>query len=165
MTVSVRTATTFDAQNLYRMIYELATYEKETSSVKVTERDLENQLRQDNPPFGCLIAESGGVMCGFALYFYAYSTWEGSRTLYLEDLYVTPTFRGEGVGLALMRSLARVAADGDCKRFEWSVLNWNELAINFYQQLGAKPLSEWTRYRMDANAIGQLAESDSRKSA
>lgn len=165
MTVSIRAATAFDAQNLYRMIYELAAYEMEERSVKVTESELENQLRQPLPPFGCLIAESNGLVCGFALYFYGYSTWEGTRTLYLEDLYVNPQFRGEGAGFALMQSLAQVADEQNCKRFEWSVLNWNEPAINFYRQIGAAPMQDWTRYRMDTNGITRLLETNSKKTA
>jgi GNAT superfamily N-acetyltransferase len=165
MTVSIRAATAFDAQNLYRMIYELAAYEREEQSVKVTESELERQLRQPVPPFGCLIAESNGVVCGFALYFYGYSTWEGTRTLYLEDLYVNPQFRGEGAGFALMRSLAQLADEQKCKRFEWSVLDWNEPAINFYRQIGAEPMQDWTRYRMDTLGITRLLESNSKKTA
>lgn len=165
MSISIRAATPFDAQNLYRMIRELAIYEKEEASVKVTEADLEQQLRQPRPPFGCFIAESDGEACGFALYFYAYSTWEGTQTLYLEDLYVNPDYRGGGIGIALMQRLARLALEQECKRFEWSVLNWNESAINFYEQLGAAPLSEWTRYRMDSNAIASLNDSLAQKTA
>ncbi|HEY9685020.1 MAG TPA: GNAT family N-acetyltransferase [Drouetiella sp.] len=163
MTISIREATAFDAQNLHRMICELAAYEKEEHSVKVTELELENQLRLQSPPFGCLIAESDGVICGFALYFYGYSTWEGSRTLYLEDLYVNPEYRGEGAGLALMRSLAQLADEQKCKRFEWSVLNWNEPAIKFYKQIGAEPMRDWTRYRMDSNAMTQLMGANTTK--
>jgi GNAT superfamily N-acetyltransferase len=147
------------------MIYELAAYEREEQSVKVTESELERQLRQPVPPFGCLIAESNGVVCGFALYFYGYSTWEGTRTLYLEDLYVNPQFRGEGAGFALMRSLAQLADEQKCKRFEWSVLDWNEPAINFYRQIGAEPMQDWTRYRMDTLGITRLLESNSKKTA
>ncbi|HEY9778426.1 MAG TPA: GNAT family N-acetyltransferase [Planktothrix sp.] len=157
MNVSIRPATAGDAQDLHTMIVELARYERAESAVKVTLEDLSSQLSSPNPPFACAIAEVDHEVAGFALYFYAYSTWEGTRTLYLEDLYVRDAFRNAGAGLALMQFLTGVAREQECNRFEWSVLDWNEQAIKFYHKLGAKPLSGWTRYRMDATAIGQFA--------
>ena len=156
MAISIRRAVTADAGQLHRMITELARYEREESSVKVTAEDLRRQLSDVNPPFDCAVAEIDGEAAGFALYFYSYSTWEGTRTLYLEDLYVCPAFRGAGVGAELMLFLAQTAQQEECRRFEWSVLDWNQPAIGFYQNLGARPLSGWTRYRMDATAIEQL---------
>jgi GNAT superfamily N-acetyltransferase len=153
MAISIRLAEAEDADQLHGMIKDLARYEREEHSVKVTAADLRQQLSDANPPFECAIAEIDGKAAGFALYFYAYSTWEGTRTLYLEDLYVSPEFRGAGVGVALMVFLAQTAHQGNCRRFEWSVLDWNESAVGFYQNLGAKPLIGWTRYRMDAQAI------------
>ncbi len=87
------------------------------------------------------------------MYFYAYSTWEGRQTLYLEDLYVSPDYRGTGAGATLMSHLALVANQKNCARFEWSVLDWNELAIRFYDRIGAKPVAGWTRYRVDPKRI------------
>ena len=162
MTVSIRPATREDAGKLYQMIYELACYERAEHSVKVTIDDLSLQLSQSEPPFECIIAEIDRKPSGFALYFYAYSTWEGARTLYLEDLYVKQEFRGAGVGIALMRYLARVAHEKGCKRLEWSVLDWNEVAIDFYQKIGAKPVNGWERYRLDADTIGTLLSSQER---
>jgi GNAT superfamily N-acetyltransferase len=162
MSASIRKATREDAHNLYQMIYDLACYEKEPDSVKVTIDDLARQLNQTNPPFECLIAEVDGKPVGFALYFYAYSTWEGSRTLYLEDLYVSPESRGAGAGMALMKYLADIANASGCKRFEWSVLDWNETAIDFYRKLGAKPVDGWSRYRLDGEAIKSLLGNEKR---
>lgn len=156
MSIELRQATAGDASVIHQMICELASYEREASSVRVTLSDLQRQLAMENPPFRCLIAETKNGACGFALYFYAYSTWEGTRTLYLEDLFVRPQFRGEKVGLALMRRLAQIAQQENCGRFEWSVLDWNEPAVNFYERLGAQPMSGWTRYRMDAQNIASL---------
>lgn len=156
MSFSIRSAESRDAEALFSMIVELASYEEEAHSVKVTANDLLQQLNCSNPPFACIIAENDGQPCGFALYFYAYSTWEGTRTLYLEDLYVRPQFRGAKAGIALMAHLAQIAREQNCQRFEWSVLNWNQPAINFYESLGARPLTEWTRYRMDADAIQSM---------
>lgn len=156
MAVSIRVATPADSNLLYRMIRELACYENEERSVKVTAADLYKQLNQPSPPFECAIAELDGSPCGFALYFYAYSTWEGTRTLYLEDLYVSPEFRGSGAGAALMMFLAQTAREQQCRRFEWSVLDWNQSAIDFYERLGATPINGWTRYRLDAARIEEL---------
>ena len=153
MAISIRQATSADAQLLFDLITELARYEKEEHSVRVTASDLRHQMQQDNPPFECAIAEADGKPAGFALYFYAYSTWEGKQTLYLEDLYVSPQHRGTGAGASLMSHLAAVASEKNCARFEWSVLDWNELAINFYNRIGAKPVAGWTRYRVDPKRI------------
>jgi GNAT superfamily N-acetyltransferase len=147
------------------MICDLARYENEERSVKVTVEDLRRQLNQLDRPFECAIADLNGNPCGFALYFYGYSTWEGTRTLYLEDLYVCPEFRGAGVGAVLMLSLAQTAHENKCRRFEWSVLNWNQSAIDFYRRLGAKPMSGWTRYRLDAANIEALLDQNPRAAA
>lgn len=157
MTVLIRQATAADADEIYAMIRELARYEKEENSVVVTAADLRRQLSQENPPFVCCIAEMDGKPCGFAVYSFAYSTWEGTRTLSLEDLYVRAEFRGTGAGVALMSFLAHTAHQHQCRRFEWSVLDWNQSAINFYERLGAKPMTGWTRYRMDADSIAALS--------
>ena len=153
MAVSIRQATSDDAQLLFELITELARYENEEHSVKVTVSELRHQMQQANPPFECAIAESDGTPVGFALYFFAYSTWEGKQTLYLEDLYVSPKHRGTGAGAKLMSHLALVANQNSCARFEWSVLDWNELAIGFYDRIGAKPVAGWTRYRVDPKCI------------
>ena len=95
---------------------------------------------------------------GFAVFFYNYSTWLGKRGVYLEDLYVTPKARGKGAGRHLLQYLAHHAVTEGCGRFEWSVLDWNQPAIDFYQQLGAKPMSEWIGYRLEGDALQALAE-------
>ncbi len=153
MAISIRRATADDAQLLFDLITELARYEREEASLKVTAPDLQDQMQQDKPPFECAIAELDGKPVGFALYFFAYSTWEGKPTLYLEDLYVCRQFRGTGLGASLMSHLAQVARERNCARFEWSVLDWNEKAIGFYNRLGAKPVSGWMRYRIDPDLI------------
>lgn len=153
MSITMRDATAKDAQLLVDLITELARYEREGHSVKVTALDLQRQMSQENPPFQCVIAEVNGRAAGFALYFYAYSTWEGKQTLYLEDLYVSPQFRGTGAGAKLMAYLADVATQKNCARFEWSVLDWNQQAIGFYNRLGARPIAGWTRYRLDPKQI------------
>jgi GNAT superfamily N-acetyltransferase len=111
------------------------------------------------PACHAAIAELDGTPVGFALWFFNFSTWEGRRGLYLEDLYVDPAARGHGAGLALIRHCARIAVAEGCGRFEWSVLDWNEPAIRFYRALGARPLDEWTIQRLDGEALSALASS------
>ena len=155
--LTIRQAVTADADLIHLLISELACYEKEETSVKVSASDLATQMSSVQCPFECFIAEVDGAAAGFALYFYTYSTWEGTETLYLEDLFVRPQFRGERVGLALMRALASRAEQRNCARFEWSVLDWNQLAINFYDRIGAAPVDGWTRYRMSGESLRTLA--------
>jgi GNAT superfamily N-acetyltransferase len=154
--MNVRSATAHDASLLHQLITELARYEESESCVKVTAADLHRQLSSQEPPFHCLIAEVDGSAAGFALYFFAYSTWEGASTIYLEDLYVREEFRGARIGAALMESLASIAEQNGCLRFEWSVLDWNQPAINFYRKIGAQPLAGWTRYRLDGENLSRL---------
>lgn len=105
-----------------------------------------------------VLAEADGAVAGFALFFTSFSTWTGRAGLYLEDLFVLPAARGRGIGRALLRHLAREAVRLGCARLEWSVLDWNRPAIDFYQSLGAVPLDEWTRYRLKGEALAALAE-------
>lgn len=101
---------------------------------------------------------SEGRPIGYAVYFYSYSTWLGRNGIYLEDLYVTPEYRGVGAGRRLLRELAREAVANDCGRLEWSVLDWNQPAIDFYRSIGALPQDEWVRYRLDGEALRKMAE-------
>ena len=104
-----------------------------------------------------LICSVGGEPAGFAVYFFNYSTWQGRKGLYLEDLYVTPAHRGSGAGKALLQHLARIAVAEGCGRFEWSVLDWNEPALQFYRSIGASPLTEWVRHRLAGAALLEFA--------
>jgi GNAT superfamily N-acetyltransferase len=104
-----------------------------------------------------VMAEWEGTPAGFALYFYNFSTFKGRPGLYLEDLFVRPAFRRKGIARSLFRWLARKAVAEECGRFEWSVLDWNENAIAFYRDLGAKPLDEWTVQRLDGETLHRLA--------
>jgi len=146
-----------DAPTLLRFIRELAEYEREPDAVEVDAPTLRAQLAEPAPPFECVLAELDGAPVGFALFFHNYSTWRGKRGVYLEDLWVTPSARQRGVGRALLARLAAIAVERDCARFEWSVLDWNELAIGFYRQLGARPNEGWTTWRVDGEALAALA--------
>jgi len=157
--MKLRFAEPDDAPTLLRFIGELAEYEREPDAVEVDAATLRVQMAEPTPPFECVIAEVDGSPVGFALFFHNYSTWRGKRGLYLEDLWVTPTARQQGVGRALLARLAAIAVERDCARFEWSVLDWNELAITFYRGLGARPNDGWTTWRMDGEALAALATS------
>ncbi len=106
-----------------------------------------------------LICEEGGQAIGYAVYFYNYSTWLGKKGLYLEDLYIAPERRGSGAGKGMLKHMAQLAVVEGCGRFEWSVLDWNEPAIGFYQSIGAKPQDEWIIYRLSGEALHSFAES------
>lgn len=144
---------------ILRFVRELAEYEREPQAVVATEAMLHASLfgRASHPECEALIGEVDGAAQGFALYFMNYSTWKGRAGVYLEDLYVTPAARGRGLGKALLVALARIAMQRQCVRMEWSVLDWNTPAIEFYAALGARPMSEWTVHRMDEAAIARLA--------
>jgi GNAT superfamily N-acetyltransferase len=108
-----------------------------------------------------LIGEIDGEPQGFALFFHNFSTFEGRPGIYLEDLFVRPEARGSGLGKALLQRLATLAVERDCARLEWAVLDWNDPAIDFYKNLGARPMDEWTIFRVDGAALGALAEAGS----
>lgn len=159
MTLTIRPAIEPDAATILRFVRELAEYEREPDAVKATEEMLGQALFGPDPAAEALIAEADGVAVGFALFFHNFSTWTGRRGVYLEDLYVTPDARGSGAGKALLAALAKLAVERGCARFEWAVLDWNEPAIGFYQSLGAKPMDEWTVFRLDGDALAKLAAS------
>lgn len=155
--VEIRFADVDDAATILRLVRELAAYEREPDAVLLTLPVLRQQLESAAPPFQCFLAEQGGEPVGFALFFASYSTWRGRAGIYLEDLYVTPEARGLGIGKALLRRLAALAIERDCARVEWSVLDWNTPAIDFYRSLGATPRDEWTVFRLTGEALVELA--------
>lgn len=156
----IRRATREDVPTLLNLVRRLAQYERLEHEVTATEELFTRHGFGDTPRFEALVAElppADPAAVGFALYFFTFSTFTGKPTLYLEDIFVLPEFRGQGIGKALLRQLARIALAADCARMEWAVLNWNESAIRFYRSLGARPLEEWTTFRMTRNAIEKLA--------
>lgn len=157
MTIRIRSAGPADAELIHRFVVELATYEREPDAVVATPESFRSQLSEPRPPFECLIAELDGEPVGFALFFHNYSTWRGRAGMYLEDLYVTPERRQHGVGRALLRAVARIAEQRGCPRFEWAVLDWNLPAIRFYKSLRARPMTEWTIFRLEGDALARLA--------
>ncbi|QVM93270.1 GNAT family N-acetyltransferase [Pseudomonas entomophila] len=158
MSLTIRPAVRGDAQQILAFITELADYERARHEVVATLADIERSLFDEGSTVRSLMCERDGQAIGFAVYFYSYSTWLGRNGIYLEDLYVTPEQRGDGAGRKLLRHIAREALANNCGRLEWSVLDWNEPAIGFYQSLGAQPQDEWVRYRLDGERLRQFAE-------
>jgi GNAT superfamily N-acetyltransferase len=158
MTVTIRPAGPRDAGLILGFIRALAEYERMLDDVVATEADIAGALFGPAPRAFCDIAEAGGAAVGFALWFYSFSTFEGRFGLYLEDLFVTPEARGTGAGLALMRRLAQRCRDEGLARLEWQVLDWNALAIDFYDRLGAEVKSEWMTRSLFGKALASLAD-------
>ena len=146
-----------DVALIIAFIRELAEYEQLSHEMVADETGLAAQLFGERPRAEVLIAEIDGASAGFALFFHNFSTFLGKPGLYLEDLFVRPTFRGHGLGKRLMVRLAQIAVERDCGRFEWSVLDWNTPAIDFYRSLGAVGMDEWTVQRVKGEALRALA--------
>ncbi|MFD7889413.1 GNAT family N-acetyltransferase [Streptomyces albidoflavus] len=154
----IRTARPADVPAVHAMIRDLASYEKALDEVHLTEEQLRAALFGPHPAAFAHLAEDDttGEPVGFALWFLNFSTWRGVHGIYLEDLYVRPEARGGGHGKALLRELARTCVERGYQRLEWSVLNWNEPSIRFYESLGARPQDEWTVYRLTDGALAEL---------
>ena len=142
---------------ILRFIKELAEYEKLAHEVVATEEGLRASFFGPRPAAEAVIAYAGDEPVGFAIYFQTFSTFLGRPGIYLEDLFVTPAWRGHGFGRRLLAHVARVAVDRGYARMEWSVLNWNELALGVYRKIGARPMTEWTVQRLTGAALRDLA--------
>jgi GNAT superfamily N-acetyltransferase len=157
VTTTVRPAKRSDVPRIFRFICDLAEYERLRHEVRADAAGLAARLFGERPYAEVLIAEIDGAPVGFALFFHNFSTFEGKPGVYLEDLYVDPAVRGRGAGKALLKRLAGIAVERDCGRLEWAVLDWNQPAIGFYKRLGARPMNDWTVYRLDGDALTALA--------
>lgn len=156
---SIRKATPDDAKTLVDLILELAAYEKLLDEAEPSVDLLQEHLSEEALT-GCeaLIAETDqGNAVGFALFFHNYSTFQTNAGLYLEDLFVRPTFRGEGIGFALLQRVAQIAEKRGCRRIDWAVLDWNKEAVEFYREIGAEALDDWTTMRLGEEEIEELA--------
>lgn len=156
--ISVRAAELADAGLILDFIIELAVYEKARQEVVTSVTEIESSLFGPHAKAKALLCMHDGIAVGYAVYFYNYSTWLGKNGIYLEDVYVTPAARGKGCGKALLKHIARIAVEEKCGRFEWSVLDWNKPAIDFYEALGARPQSEWSIYRLTGDALMKLSK-------
>ncbi|WP_328362294.1 GNAT family N-acetyltransferase [Streptomyces sp. NBC_00445] len=154
----IRPAAPADIPVIHTLIRELAEYEKAPHEARATEQQLHDALFGDHPAAHAHIAadDTTGEPVGFALWFLNFSTWRGVHGIYLEDLYVRPSARGAGHGKALLTELAHLCVTRGYGRLEWSVLDWNRPAINFYESLGARPQDEWTVYRLTDEALTKL---------
>ncbi len=157
---SIKFAEPKDAGVIFDFVNKLAEYENLTHEIKADEEQIRKTLFSENSNAECLIGYEGDKPVAFALFFHNYSTFLGKYGLYLEDLFVLPEKRGKGYGKMLLKKLAQIALERDCGRFEWMVLDWNEPAIKFYKALGAKPMDEWTTFRISGDELKKLAEVD-----
>jgi len=155
--LTIRAATPADRDLVFAFIRDLAEYEKLLDDVVATPDDVARALFAPHPRVFCDLAEWDGAPAGFALWFYNFSTFRGRHGIYLEDLFVKPTFRGKGIGKALLAHLAKRAVAEGCARVEWWVLDWNEPSIKFYESLGAIPMEEWTVFRLTGEPLKRLA--------
>ncbi len=159
MSINIREAQPDDAGLILRFVKELADFEKLLDQVTADETAIKQALFSKQPIAYALIAELNDKAVGFALYFFNYSTFLGKKGIYLEDLYVTPLARGNKVGKALLKTLAQIAIEKNCGRFEWCVLDWNQPAIDFYRSIGAVGMNEWKLQRLDGEALSKFASS------
>jgi GNAT superfamily N-acetyltransferase len=157
VSISLRSATRDDVPVIAELIRGLARFEKLEHEVVMTEELLAAGLFGDRPYAEVVLAEDAGRPVGFALFFHNFSTFLGRPGIYLEDLFVLPERRGQGIGRMLLAHLARLAVERGCGRLEWAVLDWNKEAIKFYERLGARPNSDWTVYRLAGEALSGLA--------
>jgi GNAT superfamily N-acetyltransferase len=153
----IRPATRADVPVLLELIGDLAAYERARSEVEIDEEMLTRALFGPEPSAFARVGTLDGAVVGMALYYRSFSTWTGRPGIYLEDLYVQPEHRGSGIGKALLASLARLAVEEGWARLEWSVLDWNTPAIDFYRSIGAVATDEWTRYRLSGSALTDFA--------
>jgi len=145
---------------LLELIRELAAFEKLEHELQSTVPILENSFFGPQPAAGAFLARCDGKLAGYAIYFFTFSSFIGRAGIWLEDLYVRSEFRKRGLGLELMKAVAKVGVERNCGRYEWTALDWNENALNFYDKLGAKRMSEWTMLRMNSQQMRELAENE-----
>ena len=154
---TLREATPEDCADIARLVRALATFERVRDQARATDADFHGALFGAPVRAHAAVAVTGGVTVGFALWFYNFSTFQGRPGLYVEDVFVEPPHRGKGIGRAFFRAMAARAVAEGCARMEWSVLDWNETALDFYGGLGAEPMSEWTVQRLSGETLLRLA--------
>jgi GNAT superfamily N-acetyltransferase len=155
--VAIRRAVVSDIPAILALIHQLAEYEKAPEQVVATEEDLTRSFFNDSPQVFCHVATENEQVVGIAIWFLNYSTWLGKHGIYLEDLFVIPSSRGQGHGIALLKELAGICVENDYERFQWWVLDWNTPSIKFYESLGAVAMDEWTVFRISDEPLRKLA--------
>ena len=143
---------------LLELILELARFERLEHEVKATPESLQEAFFGPQPTAGAFLAHRAGAPAGYAIYFFTFSSFVGRRGIWLEDVYVRPAFRQRGLGHGLIEAVARVGVERNCGRFEWTALNWNKAALDFYDRLGARAMDEWVLLRLDAAGLRRVAE-------
>ena len=159
MKMTLRIAQQADAQALYDLILQMATYEKSLDQMQTTLEQVQKTICQGQYAHAVL-GEVDGKPVAYTVYFFAYSTYTGCPTLYLEDIYIQPAYRGNGFGRQLMIYLAKIAKEKDCQRFDWSCLQWNTSAIGFYEQLGAERESGRLHFRLQGEGLDRMVRMD-----
>jgi GNAT superfamily N-acetyltransferase len=155
--VIIRAVTPADVAAIHEFIVQLANYEDAAGMVKMSASELHDALFGERPRAEALVVDSADGELGFAIWYESFNTWTGKPALHIEDVFVNNAARGKGAGRLIFQHLARLALARGYQRMEWSVLNWNEPAIGFYQKLGAEPLTEWTRYRLSGERLAAMA--------
>jgi GNAT superfamily N-acetyltransferase len=159
----IRRAVPDDIPTIHQLIRDLAQYERLLESVRVTQQQLRESFFSESPNVFCdLVVTDDGDVVGFAVWFLNYSTWLGTHGIFLEDLFVSPEYRGHGYGKALLVHLAQECVANGYQRLKWSVLDWNQPSIDFYRSIGAEPMDEWTEFRLTGDALSNLAGSATR---
>jgi GNAT superfamily N-acetyltransferase len=154
---SITQITRDEVPGLLELIRELARFERLEHEVEANVETLTESLFGLRPVAGALIARVGGELAGYALYFFTFSSFIGRAGIWLEDLYVRPAFRRQGLGRAMIEAVARIGAERNCGRFEWTALNWNKNALDFYRKLGAQTMDEWVLIRVNAEGLRRIA--------
>ena len=163
MNFAIKPVAPTDVAALLQLIQELARFEKLEHEVEATEESLWNAFFGPQPTAGALIALCDGVEIGYAIYFFTFSSFVGRAGIWLDDVYVKPEFRRNGLGRRLIEEVARVGVQRNCGRYEWSALNWNRNALDFYKKLGAKVMDDWLLLRLDAKGMRRVAGKDPQK--
>ena len=158
MDFTINKITPNEIPSLLELIRELARFEKLEHEVMATVDTLAESFFGPSPAAGALIAQRGAEIAGYAIYFFTFSSFVGRPGIWLEDVYVRPAFRQQGLGRALLEAVACVGAERNCGRYEWTALNWNQNALDFYKKLGAQAMDEWVLLRMNADAMRRLAK-------
>ena len=155
--MKIRLAEPADTADINSLNFELAVYEKAPEQMVATVEQIKESIFNDHPVAFCHVAEVDGKIVGIALWFLNYSTWLGKPGIYLEDLFVQPEYRGHGIGKGFMKTLAQLCIARGYERFQWWVLDWNTLSIEFYKSLGAVPMDEWTVFRLSGDSLKKFA--------
>jgi len=157
MSFSITAVTRCDLPALLELIRELAQFERLEHILEVTAASLEESIFGPEPVAGALLARDGDHLAGYAIYFFTFSSFVGRRGLWLEDVYVRPALRQKGLGRALIQAVARVGVERNCGRFEWTALNWNQNALDFYRRMGVQSMNDWVLLRLDAEGLRRVA--------